>query len=298
MMSGSKIYEEMAKTLELSGEYKVLRKIKRRERYSPDDGSPKKIGVVIDLETTGLDPINDEIIEIGMIAFEFSSEGAVFSIIDTVESFRDPKRPLTSEVSEITGITDEMIKNKKLPRKRISEIILKADVIIAHNAAFDRKFFERQFPKLPKKAWACSLSEIAWKNEGVESPKLSFILNAYGLFHDGHRAAEDCLALLELMSLNLKRTGRPILKVLLDQARERTFRIWGKEVPFSLRNELKSNGYRWSDGENGKQKGWWKDVSQDDIEKEINYISLRSRNFNSSIDVYSFNAFDRYSERA
>ena len=76
--------DAMASILEASGRFRVQRRIERREQVHADDGTAKKIGVIVDVETTGLDLIKDEIIELGMVLFEFSSDGRIFRILDVV----------------------------------------------------------------------------------------------------------------------------------------------------------------------------------------------------------------------
>jgi hypothetical protein len=48
-------------------------------------------------------------------------------------------------------------------------------LIIAHNAAFDRGFVESRFSFFQEKAWACSLAQIPWKNEGFSNSSLEFL---------------------------------------------------------------------------------------------------------------------------
>ena len=71
--------ERIAAALEATGDYRVLRRVTRRTRIHDDDGSVKKIGVILDVETTGLDPVRDEVIELGMTRFEFDAAGRVFT---------------------------------------------------------------------------------------------------------------------------------------------------------------------------------------------------------------------------
>jgi anti-sigma-K factor RskA len=62
-------------------------------------------------------------------------------------------------------------------------------LVIALNAAFDRRFLEKRLPAFVAKYWACSRSDIYWKAEGIRSSALEFVAYSLGFFHDGHRAA-------------------------------------------------------------------------------------------------------------
>jgi len=60
----------MAQTLEQSGEYRVLRRLPLREHFStPTEFA--KVGILFDIETTGLDTAADEVVELGMVKFSY-----------------------------------------------------------------------------------------------------------------------------------------------------------------------------------------------------------------------------------
>jgi DNA polymerase III subunit epsilon len=89
----------MAALLQSSGRYRILRRLEPPSVYHAQDGTPTRRAVFIDLETTGLDPARDEIIEIGMVPFDFSSDGRIFSVHEAFSRFSDPGRPIPVEAS-------------------------------------------------------------------------------------------------------------------------------------------------------------------------------------------------------
>jgi DNA polymerase-3 subunit epsilon len=107
-----------AAALEASGDYRVLRKLPRRRAFSAEEG-PAKLGVVLDIETTGLNAATDEIIELGMLKFSFNSDGRVFKVVDEFQEFREPRRSIPAEVSELTGITAEMVAGRAIGRTKL-----------------------------------------------------------------------------------------------------------------------------------------------------------------------------------
>jgi DNA polymerase-3 subunit epsilon len=127
-----------------------------------------------------------------------------------------------------------------------------ANLVIAHNAAFDRPFLERRFPVFVDKPWACSKGQVPWAEEGLGSVKLDYLLSQFGFFYDGHRATSDCRAVLYLLSLKLPRSGQAIFPLLLGNARQRVIRIWAHEAPFECKDLLKQRGYCWNGGEDGR----------------------------------------------
>jgi DNA polymerase-3 subunit epsilon len=99
--------EQLAAELEASPDYRVLRRHAPRLTFQPAVG-PHKVGAIIDVETTGLDPAKDQIIELGIISFRFGEQGDIFDIVDVFSGFRDPGIPIPAEITALTGITDAM----------------------------------------------------------------------------------------------------------------------------------------------------------------------------------------------
>ena len=103
-----------------------------------------------------------------------------------------------------------------------------------HNAAY-RRFLERRLPAFAAKHWACSRFDIDWKAEGIRSSALESVAYSLGLFHDGHRAANDCRATLHALAQPLPGTGRLALQPLLEQARLPTWRLWATDAAMGKR---------------------------------------------------------------
>ena len=137
-----------------------------------------------------------------------------------------------------------------------------------------------------------------WAEEGSDGNRLSYLLNGCGLFHDGHRAVEDCRALLELLARPLAVSGELGMKCLLDTARRPTVRIWAEHSPFESKDQLKARGYRWSDGSDGRPKSWWVEVDEKDVAEELQF--LESVIYQREIDLPTkrLTAFDRFSDRS
>jgi DNA polymerase III subunit epsilon len=291
--------ERMAALLESSGGYRILRRLELPSVYNVPDGTPTRRAVFLDLETTGLDPAADEIVEIAMVPFDFSSDGRIFSVHEPFGRFRDPGRPIPPEVVALTGITDEMVAGSSIEPDQVAAFLGPAVVVIAHNASFDRRFAERfcgAFAHLP---WACSWSEAPWEAEGFTGgTRLSHLATAYGFFHDGHRAVHDAYAGVEILSRVLPRSGRRGLDVLLESARAPRWRIRAIGAPFELRGALKARGYRWDPGDDGRTRAWFVDVPDGALENERTFL-LREiyRRDDVDIDARRVDAFARYSDR-
>lgn len=61
--------EALADALDASGQYRILRRLPSRSIIEQPDGSEMRQGLFLDVETTGLDPAKDEIIELAMVPF-------------------------------------------------------------------------------------------------------------------------------------------------------------------------------------------------------------------------------------
>src|SRR5690606_30294356 len=167
----------MRRRLEQSGRYRVLERLPRRAGYAdrrPDAGTPIHTGVYLDVETTGLEP-SDRIIELGLVAFEYDDDGNVYRVLEELEAFEDPGRAVPREITELTGITTEDVRGKRIPDERVSAFVGSADLVIAHNAAFDRPFVEARLPVFESLAWACSASDIEWRRHGFSGRNLEYL---------------------------------------------------------------------------------------------------------------------------
>ncbi|MGD9479249.1 3'-5' exonuclease [Shinella sp. G-2] len=263
---------EMVRRLEGTGRYRVLRKLEPRAiADAPRPGFPLR-GVIVDTETTGLNARKDEIIEIGIVAFSFDAAGNIGDVTDVYGGLRQPSVAIPADITRLTGITDAMVVGQTIDIARVQALIEPADLIIAHNAGFDRPFCETFSSAFAPKAWACSVSEIDWSARGFEGTKLGYLVGQAGYFHDGHRAVDDCYALLEVLAQDgPEQSAAPFAELFAASQRSRV-RIFAEHSPFEMKDHLKARGYRWSDGSDGRPKSWWVEVADDALDDELRYL--------------------------
>jgi DNA polymerase III subunit epsilon len=288
---------EMAKMLARSSDYRVLRKLVARDEFAAGEGQETRTGILLDVETTGLNTSQDEVIELAMIKFTYLPDDRIAAITDVFSSFNEPSIPIPEEVVELTHITDEMVAGHRIDPDAVAAFVSDAALTIAHNANFDRKFAERYWPVFERKPWACSATEVEWRKHGFDGSRLGYLLAGVGFFHQAHRAIDDCRALMEILSSDIPKLNRSALSILLERARRKTVRIWAEQSPFELKDALKRRGYRWSDGSDGRPRSWYVDVDEASQAAEIEF--LRTQIYLRDVDprIQLMSAMNRFSRR-
>jgi DNA polymerase-3 subunit epsilon len=138
---------------------------------------------------------------------------------------------------------------------------------------------------------------VPWAEEGLGSAKLDYLLGQHGFFFDDHRAMADCRAVLHLLSLKLLKTGRPILPLLLANARRRAFRIWALEAPFDCNDLLKQRGYRWNGGEDGRPRAWYRDLDEELLADEEQFLGEKIYGGECRHEMTRIDYSNRFSDR-
>jgi len=289
--------EDMAKALDQHPDYKVLRRlVPRHEFHATAPGQVLQRGVVLDTETTGLSVDVDQVIELGMIVFEFDPVlGTIHRVVEVFDELEDPQRPIPPETIAVHHITDDMVRGKIIDDVKVNSILKSAAVVIAHNASFDRPFVEKRWPAFQDKQWACSIRDIDWKSEGVSSAKLEFLLQTQGIFYEAHRAETDCWALLELLSAVLPQSQQPALLTLLESLNQAQVRLYATGSPFDSKDALKARGYRWAP----EIKSWHRTLGTEKaLQEELDWLKRKVyQGKRASVEIETLGGTVRHSQR-
>lgn len=265
--------KDAAHRLERSPNYRVLRRLAApilRPEAMTGVGHGRRLAVLLDTETTGVDQAHDVAIELSMLAVTYDEVG-LHDVVGVFEGLEDPGRPLSPDVLRLTGLTDAELRDRRIDREALEEFLAPVSLVIAHNARFDRTFAERLHPTFAMLPWACSLEEIPWTEAGARGRKLEDLLRRLGLFHDGHRALTDCHALLRLLKSTVGEDRPAAFVELLRTARRTTVEIRALDAPYNARHALKARRYRWLKGNDGKF-AWTIFVDERDQEGELAFL--------------------------
>lgn len=226
-------FDEAEQVLRESSGHRVLRRVPPAAewRLAPAVGSTRS-ALFVDVKTTGPNIETDQVMAIGMIAFNYDPRSGALVSVGEAMAFEDPG---LTEFEEIEGLARE------------------AQLVIAHDAAFVRPMAEKLAPIFAEMNWAGSLNEIDWASEGLASVRLDDLLPRMGWFNETLDVAAQARGGAFLMSLTLPGSRVPVLRALLAHARRSISMVCAEDIPFGTRETLKERGYHWD----GRQRCWW-----------------------------------------
>lgn len=197
--------------------------------------------LALDFETTGLDPKVDQVTEVGL------------ALYDSV--LRQPVRisgflvrtefGITSEITELTGITDAMLDAYGFQPKAALQSILKmaadADAFCAHNGKdFDRLFLEtwcaREKQEMPNLLWIDTKTDLP-KEAYKKSASMFYMAAEHGFLYDAHRAVSDVLAMIKILD-------RYDIEKVVERAKTPNVQVRAV-VSYDDKDLAKERGYHW-----------------------------------------------------
>jgi DNA polymerase-3 subunit epsilon len=261
--------EKLARYLSLNPDYRVLRRLKPLAASTTPATDPVKV-LVVDTETTGLDPHTDKTFELGMVALEVDAKtGRFVRVMGEFSQLEDPGIPIPADITAMTGVTNDMVRGAKIDDKAATAFAAGAELVVAHCAAHDRPFMENRLPIFENLPWACSLAEIDWRGSGFGSSALDYLAYKLGFFFDGHRALADSHALSKVLCESTMPAGHTALQELIRASLTSEFRIMAVGAPFEAKDALYGQGYRWD----GDERVWQITArSDDDYEEEMSWL--------------------------
>ncbi len=211
---------------------------------------PEKL-LILDTETTGLDSDSDDCLEVGAILFDVHSQSVLSQISFLIPVESNSAESINKIPAEITRLPQPW--NEGL--RCFEAMVDSSSVILAHNAAFDSKWFGKEPLPQIQKPWICSMEDISWpSNLQLRSrPSVRDLALAYGIpVWSAHRALTDCIYLAEV----LKKCQE--LDILLVHALEPR-KLMRAQVSYEERHLAKNAGFRWNDPVKG---AWTRRISE------------------------------------
>lgn len=150
--------------------------------------------IVFDLETTGLDPKKNEIVEIGAVKVENGE------IVDTFSTFIKPKKGMTEAATEVNGITDEMLADAPSINRVLPEFkkFIGSCTLVGHNVEFDCKFLYIACARFQMKLTNSYIDTLEMAQKAypyMGNHKLGTLCNYLGIENEtAHRALSDSTA--------------------------------------------------------------------------------------------------------
>lgn len=257
-------------------------------------------GIVLDCETTGLNAQEDSVIQLSMLQITYDDQG-IIAVGDSFDAYRDPGIPIPEEITQITGITDAMVAGKVISDEEVAAFMRGADMVVAHNAGFDRKFVEADFPTAGFQAmgWHCSIEQIDWKSRGMKSASLEVLAQKAGFVYDAHNSRSDILATAFILAGDGE--GVSPFSEMLAEAAAQPRHILAINSPFDAKDDLKARGYRWAAGGepvHGFEKVWHRVIpgNPEAMAEEAVFLKDAFRK-DVSLPMFAYDPLTRYSIR-
>ena len=181
---------------------------------------------VVDVETTGLDPAEHELIGLSVVCVEVDGvTGEELKIVDSYSGRREPTRPISRDFEQVVGVRAADLAGMRLDNARMQQVLEGCELVIAHNAAFDRAFLVPHVLVFDQFTWVCSLRDIDWFGT-EQQPKASIdhVLSLYKLKASSGTTADDCRALIQILGRPLPVSGHTGFAALLASSRSPRYR--------------------------------------------------------------------------
>ena len=209
------------------------------EPSAPTQHQAPELLLILDTETTGLEPSRAQCIELGAVLFHVPSRSVLSQVSFLMPAQRNPAQHVNGIAPQITQLSQPW----QAGLTCFESMLEAADAVLAHNVAFDRQWFG--IDPLPPihKPWICSMEDIHWPSERHlrPNPSVRDLALAYGVpVWAAHRALTDCTYLVQVFERCTE------LEALLQAAMEPR-QLFRANLPYAERHRAKEAGFRWND---------------------------------------------------
>lgn len=208
----------------------------------PQQLLPERL-LILDTETTGLDPQRDRCIEIGAVLFDLPRRSVLSQVSLLLPCDQNPAQA-------VNGIEPALTQQPQPWQQGLQwfeALLASADLVVAHNAAFDRQWFGIAPLPAIHKPWLCTMEDIRWPADRHlrSNPSVRDLALAYGVpVWAAHRALTDCIYLAQVF----ERCSD--LEHLVQQGLEPR-RLYRARLSYEERHQAREAGFRWNEPVSG-----------------------------------------------
>lgn len=217
----------------------------------------------LDFETTGLNPLEDRVIEVGAVLWDWDRQCPIQIFSELVAS----GYPITPGAEKIHGIREKDIQDYGVPSavilRDLEGFIARADFVMAHNAPFDMAFRFNELKRIGvspdlKKQVIDTLVDLPIDQDKHTSMRLPHLAASHGFLNPfPHRAVFDVLTMLKIAS-------QYSLDEILLRAKTPTVKVVA-QVSFADKDLAKDAGFKWD----GVGKVWFRTMKKTDVKKDV-----------------------------
>lgn len=156
---------------------------------------------VVDTETTGLDD-HDEPVSVAVVLLDVSGpKGDVIEELGCYYGLREPTTPMNPKALEVHGLSWDKLHGRTLDMHALRKLVDSADLLVAHNAKFDRRMLAKLIPSVVSAEWACSIYTLKFDWAKIATGRsLDAICDALKIERPHpHDAMADCRALIAVL---------------------------------------------------------------------------------------------------
>ena len=196
--------------------------------------------LILDTETTGLNPDQGQCIEVGAILFAVPERAVLSQVSFLLPCDHNPAQAINGIAAEVTRLHQPW----QAGLDCFGAMVEHCDAVLAHNATFDRQWFTGggMLPPIAR-PWICSMEDIHWPAERQlrPTPSVRDLALAYGVpVWAAHRALTDCIYLAQVLE-----RCEPLEQLLLAALEPR--QLFRAKLGYSERHQAKQAGFRWND---------------------------------------------------
>lgn len=214
-----------------------------------------KTVLIVDVETTGLDPTRDRVIELGCILWDVEHRSMVEVYSRLLPAQENPAEAVNGIPSALLATIRDVGS-----WSGVAELANEADAICAHQADFDRAFCETLIADHDTggpKVWICTREDMTWPKAGTGESLIATAL-AHGVaVTSAHRAIHDCLLIARLFEAVPDIGER--LEAAYEHAKLPKVRLVSL-APFEEKDIVKAHGFKWDQ----PRKEWWRVMAVQD----------------------------------